>query len=224
MKKISFVILFLTFLFSSLLLASCGGAKQTETSFQFAGEIQKIIVVGKGGNRTLGTHIVDAKNEINIIKEAMQNASISSKNHTAEGALFEIEVMVATDNSTSEIFDNKLIAVSSTSPAFSQIVCRARISTAKQCGRVIQKGEIRNNWDDNTVKKVSVVVPDNPGGYDAGGDSGGPVYRPNTTGNTLTGVHVGSNSSYGFFTDIMDGLNHYNASLYTSNSVIKIAN
>ncbi|TQR27481.1 trypsin-like serine protease [Lysinibacillus sphaericus] len=133
-------------------------------------------------------------------------------------------IRISTDNSITEVFDNKLIAASPTSPAFSQVVCRAGINTAKQCGRVIQKGTITNGWDDNKIKKVSVVVPDNPGNYSTNGDSGGAVYSPNTTGNTLTGVHVGSNASYGYFTDIMDGLNYYSASLYTSNSNIKIAN
>ncbi|TQR27482.1 hypothetical protein C7Y47_23130 [Lysinibacillus sphaericus] len=98
MKKISLVILFLTFSFNSLLLVSCSEEKQSEKSFQFAGEIQKIVVVGKGVNRELGAHTVDKEAEINIIKNAMQNASITSKKHTDEGALFEIEVIFE-DNS-----------------------------------------------------------------------------------------------------------------------------
>ncbi|WP_341300601.1 trypsin-like serine protease [Lysinibacillus sp. FSL H8-0500] len=133
-------------------------------------------------------------------------------------------IRISTDNSTLEIFDNKLIAADSTSPAFSQVVCRAGIITTKQCGRVIQKGAITNNWADGKTRKVSIVVPDDSSGFGTNGDSGGPVYRPNTTGNTLTGVLVGGNASYTCFTDIMDGLNYYSAYLYTSNSIVKVAN
>lgn len=133
-------------------------------------------------------------------------------------------IRVTTDTSTAEVFDNKLIAADSTSPAFSQVVCRAGIMTAKQCGRVIQKGAMLNGWPDNKTRKVSVVSPDNPSGFSTGGDSGGPVYRPDTTGNILTGVLVGRDASNAFFTDIMDGLNYYSASLYTSNSIVKVVN
>ncbi|MGE7113723.1 hypothetical protein [Lysinibacillus sp. NPDC047702] len=133
-------------------------------------------------------------------------------------------IRVATDTSTAEVFDNTLTAVDSTSPAFSQVVCRAGIITAKQCGRVIQKGAMLGGWPDNKTRKVFVVAPDNPSGFSTGGDSGGPVYRPNTTGNILTGVLVGTSASNGFFTDIMDGLNYYSASLYTSNSIVKVVN
>lgn len=67
-------------------------------------------------------------------------------------------IRISTDNSTAEVFDNTIIAADSTSPAFSQVVCRAGIMTAKQCGRVIQKGLIKNSWDDNKIRIVSAVV------------------------------------------------------------------
>ncbi|QTD39468.1 S1 family peptidase [Sporosarcina sp. Te-1] len=133
-------------------------------------------------------------------------------------------IKVVSDSSSSEEFDNKLIDAQSTTPAFSKVVCRAGISTAKTCGRVIQKGVVLNIFDDGLTRKVSVVRPDTPGAYSTGGDSGGPVYQASTSGNILTGVHVGSGSENAYFTDIKDGLNLYDAFLYTSGTRTKVAN
>ena len=66
MKRISLVILLLSFSCMSLFLIGCS-EKTPEKRFQFTGEIQKIVVYGP----KLGTQTIDNVTEINVIKEAM---------------------------------------------------------------------------------------------------------------------------------------------------------
>ncbi|KOY81745.1 hypothetical protein MHB44_20180 [Lysinibacillus sp. FSL H8-0500] len=94
MKKFSLMILSISI---SLFLISCSEEGQTEERFLFAGEIDKIIVTGKGVNRDLGTRTIDSDAEINVIKEAMQDVAVSSKFRTFEEALFELEVIFKDD-------------------------------------------------------------------------------------------------------------------------------
>ncbi|XKI11831.1 hypothetical protein GGGNBK_09300 [Sporosarcina sp. ANT_H38] len=135
-------------------------------------------------------------------------------------------IKVVSDGSTSEVFDNHFINAASTSPAFSQVICRVGISTPKACGRVIQKGFVSNNWEKPPFTRiVSVVVPDDSANYSAGGDSGGAIYRPSSNGNVLTGIHVGKlGNGNPVFTDIIDVFNHYDLFLYTSSTPLKVAN
>lgn len=134
-------------------------------------------------------------------------------------------IKVVSDDSASEEFDNYFVNAASTSPAFSQVICRVGISTPKTCGRVIQKGFVSNNWENPPFTRiVSVVVPDDWANYSAKGDSGGAIYRPSANGNVLTGIHVGKlENGHPVFTDIIDVFNHYDLFLYTSSTPLKVA-
>lgn len=80
-------------LFFSFIVGCSEKEEEPGGMFKFTGEIQKIIVIGKGLNSELGRHTIDNDAEVNIIEDAMQNASVSSKIHTDEGPLFELEVI-----------------------------------------------------------------------------------------------------------------------------------
>lgn len=92
MRKNS-LILFISFFLISLFLISCNEKEDTSEKFLFTGNIKKIVLTGKGVNNYLGTHTFDKEYEINIIKNAMQNANVSSNAHTDQGPLFEFEVI-----------------------------------------------------------------------------------------------------------------------------------
>lgn len=77
----------------SLFLMSCSEEEQSAEKCQFTEEIDKVMMTGKGMKKELGTRTIDDTAEINTIKEAMHNASVSSKNHIDEGPLFELEVI-----------------------------------------------------------------------------------------------------------------------------------
>jgi len=92
MKKFIFVILSLS-LFCSFIVGCSDEGQEKEKLFKFTGEIQKVIVSGKGQKHDLGSRTIDNDAEVSIIKDAMQNASVSTKNHTDQGPLFELEVI-----------------------------------------------------------------------------------------------------------------------------------
>ncbi|MED3804937.1 hypothetical protein P4562_23955 [Lysinibacillus xylanilyticus] len=84
--------LFITFVL--LILVGCNGEEKTEVkTFEFAGEIRKINVIGQGTNAGLIRREIENDVEINVIKNAMQNAIILSGPHTDEGPLYELEVI-----------------------------------------------------------------------------------------------------------------------------------
>lgn len=84
--------------FVLLILVGCNGEVKTEVkSFEFASEIRKINVIGQGSNEGYSREIENDV-EINVIKNAMQNAIILSGPHTDEGPLYEIEVIYANDS------------------------------------------------------------------------------------------------------------------------------
>lgn len=84
--------LFITFVL--LILVGCNGEEKTEVkTFEFAGEIRKINVIGQGTNAGLIRREIENDVEINVIKNAMQNAIILSGRHTDEGPLYELEVI-----------------------------------------------------------------------------------------------------------------------------------
>lgn len=84
--------LFITFVL--LILVGCNGVEKTEVkTFEFAGEIRKINVIGQGINAGLIRREIENDVEINVIKNAMQNAIILSGPHTDEGPLYELEVI-----------------------------------------------------------------------------------------------------------------------------------
>ncbi len=95
MKK--FLLLMLS-LFILLFLISCSEEEQTEERFRFAGEIDKIIVTGKGIKHDLATRTIDKEVEINIIREAMKNAGVFLGKRTNEGSLFELEIIFKDDS------------------------------------------------------------------------------------------------------------------------------
>ncbi|MEK5231737.1 hypothetical protein MHB42_08145 [Lysinibacillus sp. FSL K6-0232] len=90
MTRTPLVIILLSF---SLFLISCSEEEQPTEKFQFTAEIDKVIVMGKGMKRELGRRTIDDTADITIIQEAMHNASVSTRNHTDEGPLFELEVI-----------------------------------------------------------------------------------------------------------------------------------
>lgn len=92
MKKHKFMISF-PFLFILLILVSCNEENQQKKEFKFSEEIKEIVITGKGVKSELGTRTIKDAAEINLINEAMQNAKESSKNQTAEGNLFDLEVV-----------------------------------------------------------------------------------------------------------------------------------
>ncbi|MCY9550055.1 hypothetical protein [Lysinibacillus xylanilyticus] len=84
--------LFITFVL--LILVGCNGEEKTEVkTFEFAGEIRKINVIGQGTNAGLIRREIENDVKINVIKNAMQNAIILSGPHTDEGPLYELEVI-----------------------------------------------------------------------------------------------------------------------------------
>ncbi|MFE3576788.1 hypothetical protein [Lysinibacillus sp. NPDC059133] len=77
-----------------LLLVGCSEGIKTEVkTFEFAGEIRKIIVIGRGANIEFNKREIENTVEINVMKDAMQNAIILSGRHTDEGPLYELEVI-----------------------------------------------------------------------------------------------------------------------------------
>lgn len=94
--------LFITFFL--LILVGCNGEEKTEVkTFEFAGEIQKIIVIGQGTNAKLDKQEVENAAEIKLFEDAMQDATISSQPHTDEGPLYKLEVIY--DDNSKEIID-----------------------------------------------------------------------------------------------------------------------
>lgn len=90
MKRILIVILSLSLICS--FIVGCSDKEQDQL-FKFTGEIKKILVIGRGLKHELGSHTIDNDAEVNVIKDAMLNASVSTQKHTDQGPLFELEVI-----------------------------------------------------------------------------------------------------------------------------------
>ncbi|MDM5233451.1 hypothetical protein [Lysinibacillus pakistanensis] len=88
-------------IFVLLFLVGCNNEEMK--TFEFAGEIQKIIVIGQGTNAKLDKQEVENATQIKLFEDAMQDANILSQPHTDEGPLYKLEVMYS-DNSK-EIID-----------------------------------------------------------------------------------------------------------------------
>ncbi len=88
-------------LFVLLFLVGCN--KEEVKTFNFNGEIQKIMVIGKGTNAHLDKQEVENTAEINVIEVAMEGATILSKSHTDEGPLYQLEVIY--DDNSKEIIN-----------------------------------------------------------------------------------------------------------------------
>lgn len=93
MRKYPLIFLFTSFFVISLFLIGCDAKEDSSEEFQFTDDIKKFILTGKGVKNNFGTRTFDKEYEINIIKNAMQNANVSSNAHTDEGPLYEIEVI-----------------------------------------------------------------------------------------------------------------------------------
>ena len=72
-------------------------------TFEFANEIQQIIVIGPGTNAESNKREIEKVAEINVIEDAMQNATLLSEPHTDEGPLYKLEVIY--DDNSKEIID-----------------------------------------------------------------------------------------------------------------------
>lgn len=97
LKKHKFMISF-PFLFILLIIIGCNEENQPKKEFKFSEEIQEIVITGKGLKSELSTRKIKDAVEINLIKEALQNAKEYSKKQTMEGNLFDL-VFVFKDGS-----------------------------------------------------------------------------------------------------------------------------
>ncbi|MEY9973657.1 hypothetical protein ABH966_004057 [Lysinibacillus sp. RC46] len=88
-------------IFVLLFLVGCNN--EEKKTFEFAGEIQKIIVIGQGTNAKLDKQEVENAAEIKLFEDAMQDATILSQPHTDEGPLYKLEVIY--DDNSKEIID-----------------------------------------------------------------------------------------------------------------------
>jgi len=87
--------------FVLLFLVGCND--EEVKNFEFANEIQQIIVIGPGTNAESNKKEIEKVAEINVIEDAMQNATLLSEPHTDEGPLYKLEVIY--DDNSKEIID-----------------------------------------------------------------------------------------------------------------------
>ena len=85
--------------FVLLFLVGCND--EEVKTFEFANEIQQIIVIGPGTNAESNKREIEKVAEINVIEDAMQNATLLSEPHTDEGPLYKLEVIY--DDNSKEI-------------------------------------------------------------------------------------------------------------------------
>lgn len=78
-------------LFVLLFLFGC--TNEENKTFEFTGEIQKIIVTGRGTHAEANTQEIENAADINIMENAIQNATILSERYTNEGPLYHLEVI-----------------------------------------------------------------------------------------------------------------------------------
>jgi len=87
--------------FVLLFLVDCNN--EEVKNFEFANEIQQIIVIGPGTNAESNKKEIEKVAEINVIEDAMQNATLLAEPHTDEGPLYKLEVIY--DDNSKEIID-----------------------------------------------------------------------------------------------------------------------
>ena len=87
--------------FVLLFLVGCND--EEVRNFEFANEIQQIIVIGPGTNAESNKKEIEKVAEINVIEDAMQNATLLSEPHTDEGPLYKLEVIY--DDNSKEIIE-----------------------------------------------------------------------------------------------------------------------
>lgn len=143
-------------------------------------------------------------------------------NNLAGGRYATNGVKIAPGSGTIEDFDNTFVNWSEPpSVVYLESICKSGVSTDKTCGGV-------KSGTSNVIIKGQVVKVFRSDLYAVGGDSGGPVYKPSTSGNVLVGLVTGGGLENGknvsFITKVLDIRDMYDINLYTTNSNTKVAN
>lgn len=143
-------------------------------------------------------------------------------NNLAGGRYATNGMKITAGSGTNEVFDNHFVNWSEPpSLAYLESICKSGVSTNKTCGGV-------KSVASNVIIQGQTVRVFKSDMHVIGGDSGGPVYKPSTSGNVLVGLVTGSGRENGknisYITKALDIRNMYNINLYTTNANTKVAN
>ena len=131
-------------------------------------------------------------------------------------------VKMVSDSTTTESFDNTFVNWSEPpSVVYLESICKSGVSTNKTCGGVKSAAS-------NIIIEGQTVKVFKSNMLAVGGDSGGPVYKPSTSGNVLVGLvtaaGVENGQTVSYITRILDIRDMYSINLYTTNTTTKVAN